>query len=179
MQDLELLRSWRNSALVSKNMYTSKYISQQDQLDWFRSIQLKKDALYRIVEINERKVGMISLTNIKLDNQSCFWAMYFGDTMFNETGAAAILEYFVIDYVFDELGLNKLNCEVLSFNKKVINLHKRFGFVIEANFREHCYKDGKWYDAVGLGLLHADWVLLREKLGKILDCNSAEFTFQK
>ena len=39
-----------------------------------------------------------------------------------------MLEFFVIDYVFNELKLSKLNCEVIEHNDAVVRLHEKFGF---------------------------------------------------
>ena len=67
----------------------------------------------------------------------------------------------MLDYVFDDLGLNKLWCEVLVENEQVIALHQQFGFSREAVFRDHICKDGRIIDVVGLGMTAADWRVKR------------------
>ncbi len=71
------------------------------------------------------------------------------------------MEYIVLQHVFGEMGLNKLWCEVLIENEAVWRLHESFGFVREALFRRHVFKGGVFRDVVGLGLLAADWALVR------------------
>ena len=77
-------------------------------------------------------------------------------------GVGAYVEYFVIEHVFGELGLNKLCCEVLVDNEAVWKMHEAFGFTREALFREHIWKDGEATDVVALGLLAGDWAKIRE-----------------
>lgn len=67
-----------------------------------------------------------------------------------------------MNYVFDELNLNKLRCEVLTFNEKVIAMHEKFGFRREAYYRQHVKKDGVYYDVVGLAMLKKEWEQLKE-----------------
>lgn len=44
------------------------------------------------------------------------------------------------DYVFNTLKLNKLCCEVFEFNRKVIEIHKKFGTEIEGILKQHICK---------------------------------------
>ena len=68
----------------------------------------------------------------------------------------------MLSYVFNELNLNKLRCEVFVSNDMVIKMHEKFGFRREAYFREHCFKKDKFEDAVGLAILKREWILVKE-----------------
>ena len=37
-------------------------------------------------------------------------------------------------------------------------MHEKFGFRREAYYREHCFKNEKPIDVVGLGMLKIEWV---------------------
>ena len=63
----------------------------------------------------------------------------------------------MIKFVFNELGLEKLNCEVIESNKAVIKLHKKFGFIEEGLRRKNIVKDKKRTGVVFLGLAKSDW----------------------
>ena len=72
----------------------------------------------------------------------------------------------MITYVFDDLGLNKLRCEVLETNAKVISMHEKFGFRREAFYRQHIKKDGIVHNVVGLALLKSEWASVKESMKK-------------
>ena len=72
-----------------------------------------------------------------------------------------MVEYAVLQHVFEHRALNKLWCEVLADNEAVWKLHLSFGFVREATFRQHVLKGDAYRDVVGLGLLAADWRRIR------------------
>jgi UDP-4-amino-4,6-dideoxy-N-acetyl-beta-L-altrosamine N-acetyltransferase len=156
-EDLELVRSWRNSEDVAKYMYNESYISEKQQLDWFEGVKFSSNSIYWVIEYNGKKLGLASLTGIDHTLQSCYWAFYLGDTSIRGGGIGAKVEYNVIEYVFSEMNLNKLRCEVFVLNDKVIKMHEKFGFRREAYYREHCIKNNEKLDVIGLALLKSDW----------------------
>lgn len=161
--DLELVRNWRNSNEVAKYMYTEDKISRDQQKKWFASIQNRKDCKYWIIEYDGKKLGVASLTDINPTLSSCYWAFYLGDSSIRGVGIGSKVEYNVLNYVFDELKLNKLRCEVFVENDKVIKLHEKFGFRREAYYREHCIKGDQKLDVVGLAILNSEWNQLKNK----------------
>ncbi len=162
LKDIETVRKWRNSIDVAKYMYTEDKISEEQQKIWFEKNQKDKTCEYWVVTYGGKQIGLASITNIKIPLQSCYWAFYIGDNSIRGEGIGSKIEYNVIDYVFYTLGLNKLRCEVFVENDKVIKMHEKFGFRREAFYREHCIKDGKKLDAVGLALLKSDWDKLKD-----------------
>ena len=161
-EDLELVRGWRNSEEVSKYMYTSNVISEQDQINWFEKIKNDETCKYWIIEYDEKKIGLASIYSISGLYNSCTWAFYLGDTSIRGAGIGSKVEYNVLQYVFETLKLNKLNCTVFPTNDSVIKMHEGFGFRREAFFRQHVLKDGVHLDVVGLALLKSEWALIRE-----------------
>ncbi|GAB4056245.1 UDP-4-amino-4,6-dideoxy-N-acetyl-beta-L-altrosamine N-acetyltransferase [Spirosoma litoris] len=166
--DIELVRIWRNSPEVAQYMYTSELITSEQQIAWFTRVQNDPTSRYWLIEYNGKKIGLASLTGISQTLSSCYWAFYLGDTSIRGGGLGAKIEFNVLEYVFKELRLNKLRCEVMTFNDKVISMHEKFGFRREAYYRQHVKKDGIWQDVVGLALLKQEWEAYRDVMrGKI------------
>lgn len=163
-KDIELIRAWRNSKEVSSYMYSEDEISKEQQEQWFNSIKNSKTSKYWIIEYEGKQLGLASLTGINENLSSCYWAFYLGDTSVRGAGIGGKVEYNVLRYVFEDLELNKLRCEVFTFNDKVIQMHEKFGFRREAFYREHCFKNGKFQDVVGLALLNNEWKVIKEKM---------------
>jgi len=149
--DLELVRQWRNSKEVAVYMYTENYISKDQQIKWFEKINWD-NSKYWVIEYDGKKLGLASINFIDRTLQSCYWAFYLGDTSVRGAGIGAKVEYNVLRFVFDELALNKLRCEVFVTNDKVIKMHEKFGFRREAYYREHCIKNNEKLDVVGLAI---------------------------
>lgn len=157
LEHLEMVRKWRNSQEVSAYMYTERHITEEDQIKWFNKVSLDTSCKYWIICYEERMVGLVSITEISDVFDSCFWAFYLGDTSIRGAGIGAKVEYNILKIVFEDLKLNKLRCEVFTFNNKVITMHEKFGFRREAYYREHVKKGDTYYDVVGLAMLKKEW----------------------
>lgn len=162
--DLEMVRNWRNSLEVSQYMYTDDLITREQQELWFEGLRDDDSRIVWIVEYDGKALGVASLSNISKTFSSCYWAFYLGETSVRGGGIGAKVEYNVMSYVFDILKLNKLRCEVFTFNEKVIKMHEKFGFRREAYYREHCYKNKEFKDVVGLAILRAEWLQAKATL---------------
>jgi len=85
-----------------------------------------------------------------------------GDSSVRRAGIGGKVEYNVLSYVFDNVGLNKLRCEVFTFNQQVIKMHEKYGFRREAYYREHCEKNNELIDVVGLAMLNSEWKVQKD-----------------
>ncbi len=157
LDDIEMIRNWRNSPDVSKYMYTDTIISKENQTSWYEKVVKDKSCKYWIISYDNKSIGLASITGIDKALQSCYWAFYLGDSSIRGAGIGSKVEYNVIEYVFNELNLNKLRCEVFVVNDNVIKMHEKFGFRREAFYREHCIKGNQKLDVVGLALLKNEW----------------------
>jgi UDP-4-amino-4,6-dideoxy-N-acetyl-beta-L-altrosamine N-acetyltransferase len=165
-QDIEMVRRWRNSAEVSSYMYNEDQITEDQQKKWFDKISNDSTSVYWIIEYNDKAIGLASITGINNTLSSCYWAFYLGDTSIRGGGIGAKVEFNVLEYVFNQLNLNKLRCEVFVSNDKVIKMHEKFGFRREAFYREHCIKSNVKLDVVGLAILKSEWDIIREFMRK-------------
>lgn len=163
-KDIELIRTWRNSEEVASYMYSESKITKEQQENWFKKISTDDSSNYWIIEYDGKPLGLASLTGINKTLNSCYWAFYLGDTSVRGAGIGGKVEYNVLNYVFEDLKLNKLRCEVFTFNDKVIKMHEKFGFRREAYYRQHCYKNNAFQDVVGLALLSSEWKILKENM---------------
>lgn len=161
-EDIEMIRNWRNSKEVAQYMYTDNYITEEQQLNWYNKVKDEKSSKYWVISYDNTPIGLASLTEINKSLQSCYWAFYLGDSSIRGAGIGSKVEFNVIEYVFNELKLNKLRCEVFVSNDKVIKMHEKFGFRREAYYREHCIKNEEKLDVVGLALLKEEWSKLRD-----------------
>ena len=123
------MRTWRNSDSVRPFMYNSKIITKEEHSAWFDKMLYDKTRIYWVIELENKSVGVVNLININKENSSCDWAFYIFNPDIRGKGVGSFVERFVLDYVFNELQLNKLNCEVLETNPNVVKMHEKFGFL--------------------------------------------------
>ena len=156
-EDKEKIREWRNLPEIARYMYTDHYITPEEHERWFQRIMSDPSYRYWIIVCDGVDVGLVNIYNLDQRNQRCYWAFYVADPNVRGKGVGSFVEYSILHYVFDELGLNKLCCEVLAFNEAVTNMHKSFGFQQEGLYREHIIKGGEPFDVVALAMLRKEW----------------------
>jgi len=67
----------------------------------------------------------------------------------------------LIDFIFNQMNINKIKLDVYSFNERAIKSYKKSGFIIEGVLRDEIYRDGKYYDKIVMGLLKKDYIKQR------------------
>ena len=164
--DLEKVLEWRNKDAIRKNMYSDGIICPEEHSDWYKRVQGNPEVKCHVLEHAGRLIGYASVSKIDVKNGTCYWAFYIGENTV-PPGSGAVLEWLYLEYVFEELGVRKLCCEVFAFNSSVVKLHKKFGFLEEGIYRKHILKNGVYEDVVILALFREEWPGIKEKMEKV------------
>lgn len=146
----------RNEPDIRKNMYTDHIIQPDEHLGWVKSLDKSQSAVFFAVMFDGAVIGGASLTAISRAHRRADWAFYISKA-YHGRGLGSALERQFIDMAFEKFGIEKLNCEVISFNETVVEMHKRFGFIVEGERRNHVVRDGKRYNTVLLGMTKEEW----------------------
>ena len=172
--DKDRILAWRNAPEVRAYMYTDHVISADEHARWWASIPTDTRRRYWIIESNGAPVGLANLADIDANRRQCAWAYYLADPSVRGMGLGSYVEYWMLQHVFETLGLHKLWCEVLISNEPVWRLHETFGFRQEARYRDHVLKDGAWQDVLGLGILEDEWRERRPAMAERLKAKGFE-----
>jgi len=160
--DLEIVLSWRNRPEVRKNMYSQHVIALKDHRRWWAGARDDPSRQYLVFEMAGTPMGAVNFTEISPAHATAFWGFYTGPEAPRGTGSC--MELLALDHAFGPLSLNKLNCEVLGFNRAVIALHHKFGFTEEGLFKAHKRLNGQYEDVHRLAIFAADWTKARPSL---------------
>jgi UDP-4-amino-4,6-dideoxy-N-acetyl-beta-L-altrosamine N-acetyltransferase len=156
-EDRDLLLKWRNLEQVAKYMYTDHQITPEEHADWFAAMASDPRRKYWMVLIDDTPVGVVNLAGIDPRHKRCYWGFYLGDVDVRGRGVGGYVECWIMRYVFETLGFNKLCGEVLAWNEKVIEMHQTFGFRVEGLLRQHVIKGSESVDVVSIGILRSEW----------------------
>lgn len=157
----------RNQEPVRRHMYTSHEITESEHQHWLASLQGNQRQKVFVVLQNEQAIGVVSLNAINNLHRTADWAFYL-DSEQQGKGLGSRVEFWMLDYSFNEAGLEKLNCEVLVTNTAVINMHLKFGFTLEGTRRKHILKEGARIDVALLGITKDEWACKRPELEPLI-----------
>lgn len=161
--DRDLILPWRNAPAVRQAVYSHHEIGPDEHRAWFQRMRQDPSArwyLYR--DSAGTPQGVVYFTGIDLAQRTAFWGFYAAPDA--PPGAGTRMEYDALELAFGELGLHKLNCEVLATNTAVVNLHKKVGFTQEGIFRDQHFDGSRHIDVVRFGLLVGEWEQQRDRL---------------
>ncbi|BDU52231.1 UDP-4-amino-4,6-dideoxy-N-acetyl-beta-L-altrosamine N-acetyltransferase [Limnohabitans sp. INBF002] len=161
-EELSLILTWRNSPFVKANMYSRHEISNEEHLAWWNKIKDQKNQKQFMYEQDGTPYGVVGFSQIDYLNKNAAWAFYAAPEA--PVGCGSRMELLALDHAFDQLQLRKLYCEVLDFNKSVINLHDKFGFQIEGVFKSHHLYEEKFIDIIRLSILLEEWRAKRSEI---------------
>lgn len=149
----------RNEPSVRNSMYTDHHISLDEHLNWVEILKNDKTQIVFIILVNDIASGVLSISALDLVHKKSDWAFYLTDKVRGGLGTA--LEFSLLNFAFDDLLLEKLNCEVLETNDVIVKLHKKFGFIEEGFKNSNIEKNGTRIGVYFLGITKDEWVSKR------------------
>jgi RimJ/RimL family protein N-acetyltransferase len=133
--NLELLRNWRNTPQISKNMEFSGYITSENQHLWFSNLCTKTN-YYFIIHYQNRKIGLIHLNKFDHDRSSAHAGLFIAENVFTGTGISLGASLLLLTYAFDELNLDIVYAKIKRNNLSALRYNSGLGFVFEKNLNE-------------------------------------------
>lgn len=163
-----LLHEWRNSPEVAQYMFDPDPIPRDVHDAWYSRLLAGHGPRGWVVRSNGAPVGACFLTRHSPRDRHASFGIYLADPATRGHGVGGAAQYLLCERAFDEVGLHKLNCEVLGSNTAAIAMYERLGFVVEGVQREQLMRAGEWVDAHLLALFEAAWAKDRGVLANTL-----------
>lgn len=125
--DLYLLGKWRiNNKFLNKHSSEIRLNLEKERI-WFNKIMTDELCKYWIIDINNIKIGVININNIDIKNKECCLEYSIQDIHFKERDIISTIIFYICDYIFNVINLDKIYCNVHRLDKFNIKLLKRIG----------------------------------------------------
>jgi RimJ/RimL family protein N-acetyltransferase len=122
---------------------------------WIDSINNNdmKNQIFAIDTSEHGLIGTTNLVNIDWKNRNAFHGIMLGNIDTRGKGYALDCVMAIMRYAFDELGLERLDGDMISSNERSINFYiKKCGWVIEGKKENWFYRDGQYHDKIIVGI---------------------------
>ena len=135
--------SWLNDTDV--NMYLESGFYQHNMqvlVDFVNGYLSNKKAVFLVIRLkeNNKHIGNIKIDKINYIHRNCEYGIMMGDKTEWGKGYAKEASIAIINYAFEELGLNKVNLGVIDSNDVAVKLYKKIGFVVEGVLKQNFYE---------------------------------------
>lgn len=168
---LEVVRNWRNSKTISQYMVTNHYISPKEHRCWIERLKTKTTTKAWIIRFNEKPVGVVSLSNINLEEKTAEWGFYIAEESVRGKGIGSTVLYQLLEYAFGTLHLRTMSTLVLENNPIALHLYKKFGFRIKPTKKQSLLRDQKIIGVFTMAISRDTWIQMRKSLQKEISQN--------
>lgn len=136
------------------------YVSEARERKWiedtiFQSADIK---LAVCLKDNNLHIGNVYLTGINYVNRTAESHILIGDKDYWGQGYAkeALLE--ILDYGFNERGLNRVEAHINADNSASLRMHEKCGYKRDGVLRQAIYKNGRYKDVVVMSILKEELI---------------------
>jgi len=167
LRDKDLLHKWSNDPEIWKLLggWHFPYGSSSTE-KWISTIN-NNSLNGHVFCIDAEESGLIGTANIiDIDwkNKNAFHGMMLGDKDIRGKGLGLDSVMAIMRYVFDELGLMRLDGDMIETNTRSIDFYiKSCGWEIEGRKKNWFYRNGRHFDKIVVGVTRENYYQLIEK----------------
>lgn len=121
--------------------------------EWLKSV---KNHPNKWIIDADRMIGTVSIRINEVDKK-CKLAIEIYDENMCGKGIGSSVVYYILDYVFNDLKLNKVYLRVLEHNVRAIKCYERLGFREEGRDRLGSYINGEYQTDIYMGILKEEF----------------------
>jgi RimJ/RimL family protein N-acetyltransferase len=126
-----------------------KYVSEKNGEEIFLAIIIK-DGL--------KHIGNVRIHSINRQSGVAELGIMIGDRSEWGKGYAVESMTAMINHSFKILNIRKITAGAISGNEASLKMCLSLGFKIEGRLVDQCFVDGKYYDAIRMGMFQKDWI---------------------
>lgn len=151
--DLVQLQQWANDPDIQYLLGGWHFpTNAPDQDKWFESLHCQShDQRFAVQQHNGTLVGTANLVSIDWKNRTAFEGLMLAPA-FQRQGFGREIVTALMTYAFDELGLVRLDTDIIEYNEASLALHAACGWRIEGRKPMAYFRRGRHWDKVLLGV---------------------------
>lgn len=158
--DYKTIIKWRRDDEINSMLGGVKYFfSEANEKKWvLNAIEDTNSIKLAICLLDgDEHIGNVYITDINYINRSCHSHIFIGKKEYWGNGYASEALKLMIDFMFNERGMNRIVANVLENNIASIKMHEKCGYRQEGLLRQAIFKNGHFQNQVVLALLKEDY----------------------
>lgn len=161
LDDYKTTIEWRNNPLVVNQLGGGiLFVSEAREKKWiedtiFHSADIK---LAICLASNNLHIGNVYLSDINYINRTAESHILIGNQSYWGQGLGSEALQQILNYGFDERGLNRVYSHINADNVASIRLHEKCGYKREGLLRQAIFKNGQFKDVVVMSILKEEFI---------------------
>lgn len=161
--EIQQLRIWRNNAQLRKFFREYRELNSEMQEKWFQSMENND---HHTISLSIRRLsddellGCCGLLYINWIHRHAELSLYIGyeNAYVDKHGYAKESCILLLDYAFNELGLNRVFAEIYEFDAQKDSLLKKLNFHLDGILRKNYFYEKRWWDSKIYSILSSEMV---------------------
>lgn len=153
--DAKMILDWRTSPRVAKYMETEFKNSLKEQQQWILYCRQQFNFYHWIIMYEELPIGYLSLNDYCPEGRTTSWGFYIGEE--EHAGLGGLVPPFFYRFCFTELGIERIDAQMLHFNSSVIELHRLHGYQFTPERDHTINKNGTELLLISMSLQKSDF----------------------
>lgn len=156
-EDIELATKYINDKELKKLLVTTIPFPMTlwEEEEWIKSQKSNNQGIYNfaIEDIKTGKyIGGCGIQSVNWLSRVAIVGIMIGDKDYLGKGYGTDAMKILIDFIFNEMNINKIRLGTFSFNKRAIKSYEKCGFKVEGVLKNEIFKEGKYYDEIIMSL---------------------------
>nr|WP_199045317.1 GNAT family protein [Dyella sp. ASV24] len=161
--DLPRLNEWANDPEIQGMLGGWHFpTSLHDQEVWYAALSCQSlNQRFAVEDPDGNLIGTASLVSIDWKNRNAFHGLLIGDTTARRKGYGVDVVMALMRYAFDELGLYRLDTDIIEYNENSLRLHiDKCGWQKEGSLAGWYYRNGKRWSKIIVGITSEHYRLM-------------------
>jgi len=113
----------------------------------------------------DKYIGFLGIW-VDLIHSEAWVGLGIGERDFWSKGYGTDMMKLCMQYVFRELGLQRLSLGLHEYNPRALRSYEKCGFRLEGRTRQDLLREGRRYDSLWMGILREEWLEMQKGDGK-------------
>jgi len=158
--DLTTLHRWSNDPEIQDSLAVIHFPSSMDfHKMWFEKLKNEPSNQRLAIQApDEGIIGLSSIINIDWRNNHAWHGVMIGDIDIRGKGYGVDAVMATMRYAFDELHLERLDGQIIEYNKVSYSFYcKKLGWKEEGRRRNWYFRKGQYWDQIIVGITKQDY----------------------
>lgn len=158
VKDAPTFQKWINDPEIRQFIRAYLPMTEIGETKWIESLESKREENIVLgIEFEGRLVGSMGVHGISWRDRHCTTGAVIGDKTCWGKGIGTDAKMALLNYIFNTLNLRKVLSVVYAFNKRSLHYSLHCGYKVEGVQRKQCFVNGRYVDAIQLGLFKHEW----------------------
>ncbi len=157
-EDAEKFIQWVNDQEVTQYLIMFMPITLMQEKEWVKNVSCKDNELFLVIETKDGEaIGTTGFHQINWKDRNASHGIMIGNKKYWGGGFGTEAGMLLFNYAFQELGLNKINSNLIGYNERSLRYHLGCGFKIVGRMRKQVFRKGSFHDQIFVDLFPKDF----------------------